>query len=268
VRPPRTIIPRGILILSLLAVLVLIPSCSALELELNDDEFTNDEILQYTVRGEPYQNCTVLFADNKRNIPYDSERITLNATGVYIGTYDLSADRNYDVTHLVSVQNRSSSDTKRYELVYSDAQRFKENQEMRAAIWGAVGVVLGLIVVIVLLIAFKEKEKRLKAEGKPTGTESGLHLDKMMNVFDKNAPSDPKQRHWYQMRWAKHFIIALKKQIRQRSALIAEAYRWMGEYPALKRAVIENLKKEKLWPMDLTDEKKVAAFLSPGEPTD
>jgi hypothetical protein len=252
-----------------------LPAVDGISLELNDDEFTNQEVVMYTVRGEPHQNVTVLFGDNRFNMYYDAEKITLNDTGVFIGYYGLTDDRNYDVTHWISVQNRSSSATVTYILRYSDAQRFKHDAALMGAIWQAVGVVLFVIVAVVLIVAFREREKRLKAEDKMTTQEKfhvfrgRLHLDRMMDVFDKNAPSNPMARASYQMKWIKHFVAAIKRQVTKRSDEIAEALRWMQKYPALKKEVLECLRRDKILPIDAKmDEAKLEAFLRPFERAD
>jgi hypothetical protein len=265
------LIPGGIILLAVL----LLPSCSALELELNDDEFTNQEVVMYTVRGEPYQNCTVLFGDNRFNMYYDAEKVTLNDTGVFVGYFDLTDDRNYDVTHWISVQNRSSSATVTYILRYSDAQRFQHDEEMRDAVFLAIAVVLGLIVTTLFIIAFHQKEKRLKAEGKLTSMEKfalQLHnrfqMNRVMSVWDKVAPSNPKEQHRYDYKLIAWTQLALVRAIHDKEAYIERLMVLAAKRPFVRKAVIEYLKKEGIWPIGKMTVDQEEAVLRPGEPVD
>lgn len=265
------LISVGIIFLAIL----LLPSVSALELDLNDDEFTNQEVLMYTVRGEPYQNVTVLFGDNRYNMYYDAEKVTLNDTGVFVGHYDLTDDRSYDVTHWISVQNRSSSATVTYILRYSDAQRFEHDEEMRDAVFLAIGIVLGLIVTTMFIIAFHQKEKRLKAEGKLTTTEkfalqmhNRFQMNRVMSVWDKVAPSNPKEQHRYDYKLIRWTELALMRAVHEREAYIEKLLVLATKKPVVRKAVIEYLKKEGIWPIGKMTVDQEEAVLRPGEPVD
>jgi len=142
-RMPRSWVHALVSVFAILITMTLLPTSSAkVSIELNDDEFTNQETLMWTVRGEPYQNCTVLFGNNKWNAPYFHEKITLNVTGVHIGYIDLTEYRDYDVTHWISVQNESSSAFITYILRYSDAQRIAQEEKFMAAMWSLLMAIL------------------------------------------------------------------------------------------------------------------------------
>ena len=256
-------------------MLLLPPSVSALDLELNGDEFTNQETVVYTVRGEPYQNCTVLFGDNQNNMGYDLEHITLNATGVYVGRHDLTEDRKYDVTHYVYVQNGSSSAKLTYILRYSDAQRFAEEEEQRAFYIALFALVLGLIVTIVLIIAFREREKRLGAEGKLTvGEKAALQfhnrfqMNRILSVWDKVAPSNPTEPHRYDYKLIKWTELAICQAVRNNQAYIQKLMELSMKKPRVRKAVIENLKEKGIWPLATMNVDQEEAVLRPGEPPD
>lgn len=258
-----------------IGILLLLPTCSALELELNGDEFTNQEVVMYTVRGEPYQNVTVLFGDNKWNVPYNAEKVTLNNTGVFVGYYDLTDDRNYDVRHWISVQNRSSSATVTYILRYSDAQRFQHDEEMRDAVFLAIAVVLGLIVSVLFVIAFHQKEKRLRAEGKLTSMDkfalqihNRFQMNRVMSVWDKIAPSNPKESHRYDYKLIRWTELALVRAVHEREAYIEKLMTLATKKPVVRKAVIEYLKKEGIWPIGKMTVDQEEAVLRPGEPVD